>query len=89
VKSHTTARFRKAFALLPVNVRHQARASFKRFQQDPYHPSLHFKQIHSTRPIYSARAGLGYRALAVRDEDDLIWFWIGSHSDYDRLLARL
>ena len=89
MKSHTTLRFRQAFASLPDNARRQARAAYKHFQADPYHPGLRFKQVHVTRPIYSVRAGLGYRALAVRDHDDLIWFWIGSHSDYDKLLARL
>jgi hypothetical protein len=50
---------------------------------------LRFKLVHPSKPIYSVRAGLGYRALALRDKEDLIWFWIGSHSDYDKLLARL
>ena len=26
------------------------------------------------------------RALGVDDNGDIIWFWIGSHADYDRLL---
>jgi hypothetical protein len=33
--------------------------------------------------------GLAYRALAVRDKDEVIWFWVGSHADYDDLLGRL
>ena len=41
------------------------------------------------RPIFSARVSLGYRALAIREEDTWVWFWIGSHSDYDQLLSRL
>lgn len=40
-------------------------------------------------PIYSARVGLGYRALAVREGGTWIWFWIGNHADYDRLLRNL
>ncbi len=59
------------------------------FLEDPNHPSLRFKQVHATRPIYSARVGLGYRALAVRDVDVVIWFWIGTHADYDQLLRSL
>ena len=55
----------------------------------PSHPGLHLKQVHPSRPIYSARVSLGYRALAIRDEETWIWFWIGSHSDYDQLLPRL
>jgi hypothetical protein len=36
--------------------------------------------------LYSARIGLDYRALAVMRKDRLVWYWIGSHSDYDRLI---
>ena len=35
----------------------------------------------------SVRVGLNHRALAVEDEDGLIWFWIGRHSEYDRLIG--
>ena len=67
----------------------QARLAYQLFRQDPFHPSLRFKQVHASRPIFSARVGLAYRALAVREGDEVIWFWIGSHADYDDLLGRL
>lgn len=67
----------------------QARLAYRLFRDNPEHPSLRFKPVHSTRPIYSARVGLGYRALAVRDGEAVVWFWIGSHADYDQLLKRL
>jgi len=70
-------------------VQAQARLAYQLFRQDPFHPSLRFKQVHPTRQIYSARVGLAYRALAVRAGEDVIWFWIGSHADYDNLLDRL
>jgi len=63
-------------------------SSYERFQRDPHHPSLQFKQVHSSRPIYSVRVGLGYRALGSRSEETMIWFWIGSHADYDRLVDK-
>ena len=87
--SHTTERFRKAFAAVPPHVQLQARAAYRTFLRDPAHPSLRFKRVHASRPIYSARVGLGHRALAVRDGDAWLWFWIGSHSDYDNLLGQL
>ncbi len=89
MKSQTTVRFRRAYEALPYQVRQQARQAYKLFEQDPYHPSLRFKQIHSSKQIYSVRAGLGYRALALRDKEDLVGFWIGSHAEYDKLLTRL
>ena len=56
------------------------------FQEDPHHPSLKFKQVHSSRPIYSVRVAFGYRAIGIREADEIIWFWIGGHAEYDRLL---
>jgi len=89
LNSVTTERFRRALQDLPVAVQQRARRAYATFRQDPRHPSLRFKQVHPTRPIYSARIGLGYRALGVREGETIIWFWIGSHADYDRLLASL
>jgi hypothetical protein len=89
VTSHTSERFRAAFADLPERVQRSARRAHREFVKNPQHPSLQFKQVHPSRPIFSARVALGYRALAVRDGDDLIWFWIGSHADYDQMLSRL
>lgn len=87
MNSHTTARFRSAFEKLPEHVRRQAKEAYQLFRQNPYHPSLHYKQVHPTRPIYSAPIGTNYRAVGVRDGEDMIWFWVGSHADYDRLLS--
>jgi len=86
MNSHVTEKFRKAFAELPADVRNQARQAYRLFLENPYHPSLHFKSIHPTRPIYSVRVGLYYRAVGVREEDEIIWFWIGSHAEYNKLL---
>ena len=87
--SKTTERFRSAYAGLPEHVQRRAREGYRLFQENPRHPGLQFKQVHSSRPIYSARVGLGYRALAVVDGDAVVWFWIGTHADYDRLLRTL
>jgi hypothetical protein len=87
--SHTTQAFRTALAQLPAQVRQQAREAYKLFRQNPFHPSLRWKHVHSTKPIYSVRIGRGYRAVGIRSADEVIWFWIGSHADYDQLLARL
>ena len=74
---------------MPPQVQAQARLAYHLFRRDPAHPTLRFKQVHPTRPLFSARVGLAYRALAVRAGDEVIWFWIGSHADYDNLRARL
>jgi hypothetical protein len=89
VKSLTNERFWKYYADLPQVTRRQARIAYALFEQDPYYPSLHFKHIHSTRPIFSARINMDYRAVGIMDDDEITLFWIGSHADYNNLLKRL
>lgn len=79
-----TTDFWDCYQRLPAAVQRIADRNFERLKADPYHPSLHFKQAGR---FWSARVGLQYRALAVRDGDDMIWFWIGTHADYDRLVG--
>ena len=89
MNSHTTERFRKAFDELPNDVKEKAKQAFQLWKHDPIHPSLKFKQVHPSQSIYSARIGLGWRALGVKEHDVMIWFWIGSHADYDRVLSQM
>jgi len=89
MKSRTTDRFWKSYDLLPAKIRRQAREAYDLFEQDPYYPSLHFKRIHSTRPIFSARVSKGYRSVGIIQGDEIVWFWIGSHSEYNRLVKSL
>lgn len=87
--SVTTDRFRKTFDQLPRAVKVKAKSSYLLWQTDPYHPSLNFKLVYSTKQIYSVRIGLSYRALGVKEGDTLIWFWIGSDQDYNNLINQL
>ena len=89
MKSRTTRQFRELLATLPAVVRRQARSAYRQFLADAAHPGLRFKQVHTPPPTYSARVGIGHRAVGVLDGDTVIWFWIGSHADYDRLLDTL
>jgi hypothetical protein len=77
-------RFWSCYHRLPEAVQRLADRCYEMLQNDPTHPSLHFKKIGS---FWSVRVGLHYRALAVQSESDLIWVWIGTHSEYDHLLA--
>ena len=87
--SHTTERFRKAFAALPPQIQQQAKEAYRQFQDDPFYPSLRFKRIHSTRPVYSVRINVDYRAVGIQSENEIVWFWTGAHDDYMKLLSRL
>lgn len=79
----TTSRFWKCFQELPLTVQKVAEENFSLLKRDPRHPSLHFKRVGK---FWSARIGLDHRALAVEDDSDFIWVWIGSHDEYKRLL---
>ena len=87
MKSRTTPSFRKQFAALPQEVRAQASAAYEMFVASPRHPSLHFKKVHTTEPIVSVRVGRNYRAVGYIEEGDtVVWFWIGPHGEYEKVL---
>lgn len=86
--SKTTIKFWKAYTQLDSVIQEQARASYRLFRDNPQHPSLQFKKVHASLPIYSARVNLNHRAVGILEENEIIWFWIGSHDAYEKLLAR-
>jgi len=79
-------RFHDRLAALPAHVQAQARENFRLLKSDPAHPSLQFKPVAAGR-FRSVRIGLHYRASGVPMDEGVQWFWIGSHSDYDKLLG--
>jgi len=87
--SKTTQRFWRAFEELPDDVKKTAVRAYMRWRENPHHPSLQFKRISQRQPIFSVRIGIHYRALGLRDNDVVTWFWIGSHADYDKLTRQL
>ena len=84
--SHTTEQFRKLLSRLPKDIQKQAKEAYAHFEKNPDHPGLRFKRVHSKRPVYAVRISRDYRALGIIQHSEIIWFWIGSHSDYDRIL---
>ena len=86
MKSHTSRRFREAYRNLPPDVRERARKAYRLFLQNPSHPGLSFKKVDDANDVYSVRVGLGYRALGKLDDGEIVWFWIGSHQEYDKRL---
>ena len=87
--SRTTEGFWKYYRELPEEVKREASRAYKNFKKNPYYPGLHFKRVHSTRPIFSLRITKDYRAVGIQDDKQIIWFWIGAHGDYDNLLKQL
>jgi hypothetical protein len=83
MKHFATPKFWHAYRRLPGEVQKLANDCYDLLKQNPRHPSLHFKRI---GPYRSARVGLHHRALAVPSAHHAIWFWIGTHAEYDRIL---
>jgi hypothetical protein len=83
VKHFASPQFWRLYRQLSPEVRDLADKNFQLLKADSKHPSLHFKKIGR---LWSVRVGAHYRALGLDRPDGVVWFWIGSHADYDKLL---
>ena len=83
MKHFTIPRFWNAYNNLPLTIKEIADKNFRLLKDNSSHSSLHFKKV---GPYRSVRISKNYRALAVEKGEDLIWFWLGNHSDYERLI---
>ena len=81
---HASPSFWACYDLLPSTAQALADKQFELLKANTRHPSLHFKRVGR---FHSARVGVHYRALAVDASDGLLWFWIGTHAEYDRIVA--
>jgi hypothetical protein len=75
-----------SYARLPEAVRQLAVKNYRLWLKEPWHPSLHFKQIGE---YWTVRVGLSYRAIGRVRDGRLYWFWIGHHKEYDRLVRQM
>jgi hypothetical protein len=80
---HASPDFWACYNSLPALLREQADKAFELLKTNPQHPSLHFKKVGR---FWSARVSLNYRAVGVDAPDGVVWFWIGTHAEYDRLI---
>ena len=87
--SEITDSFRQAYGQLPVEVRSRVKKSYHLWLSNPVHPSLHYKKIHDRQPIWSVRVGLNYRVVGVGHDEKMIWFFVGTHVEYERLIKAL
>jgi hypothetical protein len=89
MNSHVTDDFIACFHKLSEKIQRTAQKNYKLWKQNSHHPGLDFKKVHTTKPIYSVRISIGWRALGIMEGDNIIWFWIGPHPEYDRILKQL
>jgi hypothetical protein len=86
MRSRRDRRFRALFAALPRNVQVRAGRAYQLWRADSGLPGLNFKLVDPDERIYSIRIGRDYRALGKLEGDVIVWFWIGKHDEYDRIL---
>jgi plasmid maintenance system killer protein len=84
--SYAVDSFWSAYKNLPEHLQKLADKKYEMWRQEPFHSSLSFKCVDSRENIWSVRINHEYRALAVREGNDIIWFWIGDHDTYMKLL---
>jgi hypothetical protein len=89
VRSRTTQTFRALRDSLPKPIQEKAKAAYELWSENPDHPSLRFKKVHVKLPIYSVRIDIDWRAVGLLEGDTVVWFWIGSHAEYEQLLRVL
>jgi len=83
MKHFASPDFWKCYESLPFSAQKLADKNFEILKENPRHPSLHLKKVD---PYWSVRIGRRHRAIAVETEEGLLWFWIGTHAEYDKLL---
>lgn len=89
MRSFTTARFWKLYDALPAEIQRRADNAYALWQENPQAHGLFFKRVNKNLPYYSVRIGRGYRAIGIAEDDEILWFWIGAHDEYERILRGL
>jgi hypothetical protein len=84
LRHRATPDFWECYEALPQAIRRKADKAFSQLRRNPRHRSLRFKKVGT---FWSARVDASYRALAVEDEGEIVWFWIGTHAAYEHLLS--
>jgi len=87
VIARTNADFWACFNALPEEIQRLARDRFRLWREDAFNATLHFKPLYAD--VWSVRVNQNYRALGRRRGNLIVWFWIGTHAEYDQLLKRL
>jgi len=85
-RSFASERFWQLYRELPGEVQRLADKQYELFRKDPFHVSLHLKQVGE---VWTVRIGRSHRAIGYREGDAFYWGWIGSHEAYNKLLQRI
>ena len=78
--------FWQCYRQLPEDVQRLADKNHRLLAYDPQHPSLQLKKVGAKKMLWSVRVGMHYRALGLDKPEGIVWFWIGPHAEYDRIV---
>ena len=84
--SHTSPEFRDSFRKLNPEIQLKVQRAYELFKDNPRHPGLKFKRVQGMRNRYSVRIDSNYRALGRVHGNVIIWYWVGPHNEYDRMM---
>ena len=84
----TLPRFWQQYHQLPASVQEIADKNYDLLKSNPFHASLHFKKVGRRRQLWPVRVGEHYRALGTEKPEGIVWFWIGPHTEYDKLIQQ-
>lgn len=87
MNSRTTRKFWEKFDALPRETQGRARRDYRKWKKNPNTAGLNFKRVSDKKPIYSVRIGRDYRAVGLLRGDRIVWYWIGHHDEYDRIIG--
>ena len=88
MNSRASPRFWRLYNRLSRREQHRIRKGYQIWKTNPNAPGLRFKRVSENEPIYSVRVSDDYRALGLVEGDTIIWFWIGRHDEYERILNK-
>jgi hypothetical protein len=84
VNSVATGNFWKLYKDLPESIRRSAQEAFRTFQDNPAHFSLSLERLRCDPDSWAVRITRNYRAVGIKTGNTMTWYWIGSHSDFDK-----
>jgi hypothetical protein len=88
IESRVSKRFWRLFRKLPTEIQRLAEKNYNLWRASPSHPSLRFRRLQGTEDLFTIRIGDHYRAIGVVEADCITWVWIGTHSDYNRIISK-
>ena len=93
IRNVRTHQFKERFAQLPAKIQDAAKDAYRLFLSDPYSPQLRNHELHDGNKGRHRKASRAvsvtrrYRAIYTIDGDTYVWYWIGSHEDYNDFIG--